>query len=219
MKIKEIPKENRPRERFIKYGASGLSDAELLAIILGKGVKNENVVDMCNRLIKKYGIDKLSTLTIKELQEIKGIGKAKAMQIKAVFEINKRIQIHKTEKKQIKSAKDVFDYCLPRMKNLDREKFMILYLDTKNRVIKDETISVGTLNSTIVHPREVFKNAIKDSINSIIIVHNHPSGDPAPSLDDDTISERFFKTGEIIGIKVLDHVIIGKENYYSYKDR
>jgi DNA repair protein RadC len=219
MRIKDIAKENRPRERFVRYGSSNLSDAELLAIILKTGNRGENVVDMCNRLIKTYGIDKLSTLTLKELQKIKGIGPAKAMQIKAVFEINKRVNIRVNEGRQIKSAKDVYDYCYPIMCDLDREIFMILYLDTKNRIIKDEIISVGTLNSTIVHPREVFKNAIKDSVNSIIIIHNHPSGDSTPSFEDDRITEKFFKAGELIDIKVLDHVIIGKDNYYSYKDR
>ncbi len=219
MRIKDIAKENRPRERFIKYGSSNLSDAELLAIILKTGNRGENVVDMCNRLIKTYGIEKLSSLSLKELQRIKGIGPAKAMQIKAVFEINKRVNIHINEGKQIKSAKDVYDYCSPLISDLDREVFMILYLDTKNRIVKDEIVSVGTLNSTVVHPREVFKNAIKDSINSIIIVHNHPSGDSTPSYEDDRLTEKFFQAGELIDIKVLDHVIVGKNGYYSYKDR
>ena len=218
MRIKDISKENRPRERFLKKGATVLSDAELLAIILQKGNKKENVTDMCNKLIMTYGIDKLSELSFVELQTIYGIGPAKAMQIKAVFEFNKRHEQAKQKGKKIKTAKDVFDYCYPILSHLKIEKFMVLHLNTANRIIKDEVISTGTLNSFLIHPREVFKSAIKENANSIILVHNHPSGNIEPSEEDDEITKMLFDAGELLSIKVLDHIIIGGKNHHSYKD-
>lgn len=218
MRIKDISKENRPRERFQKFGPNALSDAELLAIILQKGSKQENVIDMSNRLISKYGIDKLSDLSLKELQEIKGIGPAKALQIKALFEFSKRHNLYKINENPIKSAKDVFEYASQRLLGKNKEYFMILLLDSKNRIIKDEIVSIGTLNASLIHPREVFKSAIKESANSIILVHNHPSGDPSPSKEDEEITKRIFDAGELLNIKVLDHVIIGNEKYHSFKE-
>ncbi len=218
MRIKDISIENRPMERLENLGPSVLSDAELLAVILKTGNKKENVIDMSNRLISKYGFDKLSTCTLPELQEINGIGRSKACQILALFELNKRHSYSKTNGLPIKTAKDVFNYCSPKYSNLDREYFMILHLDSKNKVIKDEVISIGSLIGAIAHPREVFKSAIKESAHSIILVHNHPSGDSNPSEDDLEITERLIKSGEILGIKVLDHVIIWKEEYWSWND-
>jgi len=217
MRIEDIPEENRPRERFQRLGANALSDAELLAIILQKGTIGENVIDMSNRLLSEYGIENLSNLSLKELQKINGIGPAKAMQIKALFEFNKRHNLAKKMGIPIKSAKDVFEYAVQRLPNSDKEQFMILHLDSKNRIIKDEIISIGILNASIVHPREIFKSAIKESANAIILTHNHPSGDPTPSEDDLEITRMIFQTGEIIGINVLDHVIIG-DTHYSFKE-
>jgi DNA repair protein RadC len=219
MRIKDIIPENRPRERLEREGPAVLTYAELLALILKTGSKNENVIDMSNRLISKYGIDKLSQCSLSELQEINGIGKAKACQIIALFELNKRNNFSKQTGRQIKTAKDVFEYCFPKLSGTDKEHFMILHLDTHNRVIKDEIVSVGALDSAIVHPREIFKSAIKESAYAIILVHNHPSGDPEPSEEDKTITERLFEAGELLGIKVLDHVIIGKKNYYSFSEK
>lgn len=219
MRIKDITKENRPRERFQKNGANSLSDAELLAVILQKGSKEENVIDMSNRLISKYGLNKLSDLSLKELQDIKGIGPAKAMQIKALFEFNKRHNLSKLNNKPIKCAKDVFEYALHRLQSNNKEQFMILHLDSKNRVIKDEVISIGTLNTSIIHPREVFKSAIKESANSIILVHNHPSGDPNPSEEDEKITKRLNEAGKLLDIEIIDHVIVGKDDYYSFNEQ
>jgi len=219
MKIKDISPENRPRERLEKQGPSVLSDAELLAVILKTGNKDENVIDMSNRLISKYGFDKLSMCSLTELQEINGIGSAKACQIIALFELNKRHSYSKTQGKPIKTAKDVFEHCSPKLSSSDREHFMILHLDTKNRVIKDEIVSVGALTGTIAHPREVFKSAIKESAHSVILVHNHPSGDPAPSDEDLKMTERLLEAGEILGIKVLDHVIVGKTEWWSWNEK
>lgn len=218
MKIKEISLENRPRERLKKNGVKVLSDSELLAIILQNGTKKENAIDMCNRLISKYGIDRLSTCSLKELQKINGIGIAKASQILALFEFNKRHNLSKQNGKSIKSPKDVYDYIHPKLNDIDKENFIVLHLDTKNKIIKDEIISIGTLNSSLVHPREVFKSAIKESANSIILVHNHPSGDSKPSIEDKEITEKLYDAGELLNIKVLDHVIIGKDEYYSFNE-
>jgi len=218
MRIKDISLENRPRERMEKQGCVVLSDAELLAIILQKGSKEENVVDMSNRLISKYGINKLSSCSMQELQSIKGIGKAKASQILALFEFNKRHNLSKANGKAITCANDVFSYVSPKLSGLDKECFMVLHLDSKNKVIKDEVVSMGTLNGSLIHPREVFKSAIKESANSIIFVHNHPSGDPEPSQEDTEMTKRLFDAGELLNIKVLDHIIIGKDNYHSFKE-
>lgn len=219
MKIKDIPKSNQPRERLIKNGIEVLSDAELLATIFQKGTKEENAIDMSNRLISKYGVDKLSACSLKELQKIKGIGKAKACQIIALFEFNKRHNLAKQNGKTIKSAKDVYDYCYSKLIGTDKEHFMVLHLDTCNRVIKDEIISIGTLNSSLVHPREVFKSAIKESANAVILVHNHPSGNAEPSEEDIKITNILFKSGELLSIKVLDHIIISNDGYYSFRDK
>ena len=218
MRVEDIPKENRPRERFEKLGAVALSSAELLAIILQKGSLGENVVDMCNRLISTYGIDNLSDLSLKELQKIKGIGPAKAMQIKALFEFSKRPDLSRSNGKSIKSGKDVFEYATQRLAGNDKEYFMILHLNSKNRVIKDELVSIGTFNASLIHPREVFKSAIKESANSIILVHNHPSGDPAPSEEDEEVTGRLFDAGDLLDIKVLDHVIIGSNDHYRFRE-
>ena len=216
MKIKDISKENRPRERYQRLGADVLSDAELLAIILQKGNKEENVVDMSNRLISKYSLEKLSELSLKEIQEVKGIGPAKAMQIKALFEFNKRIKAGSICEKVVNSSADIASYYMEKMKDLKKEHFIAVFLDSKNKIIKDELISVGTLNASLVHPREVFKEAIKNSANSIILVHNHPSGDCIPSKADEHIADRFNESGKLLKIKVKDHVIIGKKKHYIY---
>ena len=219
MKLLEMPVNSRPRERLQNVGAHALSDAELLAIILQKGTSKENVLDVSNRLISKYTLEKLPSLSLKELQAINGIGPAKAMQITAVFELSKRCNLSKDAGKPITSAKNVYDYASPKLQNSDREQFLVLLLDSKNRVIKSETVSIGILNASIVHPREVFKSAIKESANAIIMVHNHPSGDPAPSKEDKAITDNFQEAGNLLNIEVLDHVIIGRDTFYSFAKR
>jgi len=216
MRIKEISQANRPRERFSRLGGDALSDAELLALILQMGTHGENVIDMSNRLISKYPLDKLSSLSLTELQEIKGIGPAKAMQIKAVFELNKRCC--RKEGLHIRTAKDVFEYASPKLCDKDKEHFMIILLDSKNKVIKDEIVSIGTVSSALAHPREIFKSAIRESASSVVLVHNHPSGDPSPSEADEVITERLVNAGDMLGIEVLDHVILGNGNLWSWKE-
>lgn len=219
MKILDMPDASRPRERFLKVGPEALSDAELFAILLRTGSKGENVVDMSNRLIREYGLDKLMECSLIELGKIKGIGKTKAMQILTIAEIQKRINQSKTPVKKISCAKDVFDYFHERLKDEKQENFYVLILDNQNNIIKEELISKGILDSAIIHPREVFRHAIKNSAARIILVHNHPSGNPQPSQEDLEITQRLISAGEEIDIKVLDHVIIGKEEWWDWKER
>ncbi len=230
MKIKDLPSSNRPRERFLKYGPEALSDAELFAIILRTGTRGkknkegkyeggENAIDMSNRMIKEYGLGKLFECSLIELQKIKGIGQNKAMQILTMAEIQRRINQSKTPVKKISCAKDVFDLMHEELKDKKEEHFYILLLNNQNNIIKKEFISKGILDSAILHPREVFKPAIKNSAARIILVHNHPSGNSEPSQEDLDITKRFIEVGKTIGITVLDHVVIGKERYWSWMER
>ena len=219
MKIKDLPQENRPRERFLKHGPETLSDAELFAILLRTGTKGENVIDMSNRLIKEYGLDKLFECSLKELQAIKGIGPSKAMQILTIAEIQKRINQSKNPIKKISCAKNVFDLFHEKLKDEKQENFYVLLLDTKNKIIKEELITKGILDSAIIHPREIFKPAIKNSASKIILIHNHPSGDSNPSKEDLDITKKLIDVGKQLDIKVLDHVIIGNEKWWSWMEK
>ncbi len=219
MKILDLPKQERPREKFLKFGPENLSDAELFAILLRTGSRGENVIEMSYRLINEYGLDKLLSCSLKELQKIKGIGPSKAMQILTIAEIQKRINQSKAPVKRITCAEDVFKHFHERLKDKKEEHFFVLMLDTKNNVIGEHLVSKGILDASIIHPREIFKPAIKNSAAKIILVHNHPSGDPTPSKEDDSISEIITDTGNLMDIKVLDHVIIAHDAYASWKER
>ena len=222
MKIKDLPEQNRPRERFLKHGPETLSDAELFAIILRTGTLDENVIDMSNRLIAEYGLDKLFECSLKELQKIKGIGPGKAMQILAMSELGKRFnqlkKYNNENQKKISCAEDVFNYFHERLKDKKQEEFWILMLNTQNYIIGEHMVSKGILDASIVHPREVFRHAIKNSASKIILIHNHPSGNPNPSEEDKEITKKMMKAGEGLGIKVVDSVIIGRSNYWSWND-
>lgn len=218
MIIKEMSQEQRPRERLERFGSDSLSEAELLAIILNTGTKNENVIDMSHRLISTYGVDKLASCSLKELQEIKGIGKAKACRIHAMFTLSKRIKAGEIMNKIFTNSKDVAEYYIEKMKDYKKEHLIAVLLDSKNKMIKEETISIGTLDSSLVHPREVFKEAIKNSAKSIILIHNHPSGDSNPSVEDEKITKLMMKAGELMDIKLLDHLVIGKDRYETIMD-
>jgi DNA repair protein RadC len=222
MKIKDLPESSKPRERFQKLGPEALSDAELFAILLRTGTRGENVVDMSNRLISEHKLDKLFECSLKELQEIKGIGPSKAMQILAMAELGKRYnqlkQTNNKNQRKISCAKDVFDHFHERLKDEKQEHFYVLMLNNQNNIIGEHLVSKGILDASILHPREVFRPAIKNSASKIILVHNHPSGDPNPSQEDLAITEKIIKAGEEISIKVLDHVIIGKEEFWCWKD-
>ena len=218
MKIKDLPKQNRPRERFLKQGQEVLSDAELFAIILRTGTINENVIDMSNRLIAEYGLDKLFECSLKELQKIKGVGPSKAMQILAMAELGKRRAQSKKPIKKITQAKDVFDLFHERLKDEKQEHFYVLMLNNMNHVVEEKLISKGTLDKTLIHPREIFRYAIKNAVSKIILVHNHPDGNSMPSVNDLEITEELVKAGNLIGIKIVDHVIIGKNEKWSWKE-
>ena len=219
MKIKDLPDSSKPRERFLKFGKEALSDAELFAIILRTGTINENVVDMSNRLIKEYSLEKLFDCSLKELQSIKGIGPSKAMQILAMSELGKRYSQSKNPIKKISCAEDVYNHFKEKLKDEKQENFYVLILNNANNIIKEEFISKGVLDSAILHPREVFKPAIKNSASKLILVHNHPSGNPEPSEEDIEITRRLIEAGKLSDIKVLDHVIIGNEGWWSWVEK
>ncbi len=211
--------ENRPRERLELEGAVVLSTAELLAIILKSGTKKENVLEISNKLLSKYGMDKLATCSVIELMAEYGIGRAKACQIVALFELHRRFEAKEKQHALITSAKDVALLYLPRMAHLPQEHFLAVYLDSKNRMICDQTITIGILNASLIHPREVFHGAIKNLAQAVIVLHNHPSGDPAPSAEDIRITRILEKTGELMGIRLIDHVIIGRNSWWSWREQ
>lgn len=220
--IKELPVDERPREKLIKYGVKSLSNAELLAVLIRNGIKDTSAIDLSNKIlsINEEGIRFLVNCTVQELSKIKGIGKSKACQIISAIELGKRIaSVSKKNRASITSPKDVAELFMEEMRYYNKEFFKILLLNTKNEIITVEDVSIGSINSTIVHPREVYINAIKKSASSIILIHNHPSGNPQPSKEDIKITERLVEAGEIIGIEVLDHIIIGDGIYISFKEK
>jgi len=218
MRIKEIPWYNRPGIRLKKKGVSHLSDADLLAIVIGRGNQKENAIDLSNRVLRSYNFDKLSELSFHELKR-EFRNQVPAMKIMAMYEIFRRTNRLKKKgfKPKIKTAEDVFNYFVDELQDKKKEHLYALFLDTKNRIIGEELISVGTLNASLIHPREVFNPAIKASANSIVLVHNHPSGDPTPSKDDKEVTKMLKGSGDILGIPLLDHIIVGKNGYKSLK--
>ena len=221
--IKNWPEEDRPRERLVNSGAESLTDTQLLAIILRIGDKsgNKSALDIGRELLTKFGnFRNIDLLSVKEICSIKGIGIAKATQIKAALEIGKRMSSqYGNRREQFKSSEDVVKRYIPLMRNIKKEIFKIVLLDSKNKILKDIMISQGSLTSSLVHPREVLNPAIKESAASIILIHNHPSGDPLPSQDDIEITQRLRQAGDIVGVKVLDHIIIGETSHFSFVDQ
>jgi len=220
MTIHDLPISERPRERLQKLGAEALSAQEILTLILGRGIAGESVMVTAQRLLSQFGhLKGIAGASIEELSQIKGIGIAKASQLKAAFELANRLEVYsETGKKTlVKTPEDVAALVAGRLKGKKREHFLAILLDTRNQLIKVSEISVGSLDTSIVHPREVFKEAISASAASVIFVHNHPSGDPQASEDDIELTKRLSTAGEIIGIDVLDHIIIGDKNYLSLK--
>lgn len=221
MLIRDFPKEERPRERFLQDGPGSLSTQELLALLLRTGTKDESVLQLANRLISTFeGLRLLKDASIEEITSIKGIGEAKAIQILASVELGRRISsLNYNDRYVIRSPEDCANYCMDEMRFLSQEHFVCLYLNTKNQVLHKQTIFIGSLNASIVHPREVFKEAFRRSAASIICLHNHPSGDPTPSREDIEVTKRLAECGKIIGIDLLDHVIIGEQKYVSLKEK
>ncbi|MDP1417364.1 DNA repair protein RadC [Peribacillus simplex] len=221
MLIRDYPKEERPRERFLQDGPQSLSNQELIALLLRTGSREESVLQLSGRLINSFkGLRLLKEASVEELTVIKGIGEAKAIQILASVELGRRInKLNDQDRYVIRSPEDGANYCMEEMRFLSQEHFVCLYLNTKNQVLQKTTVFIGSLNASIVHPREVFKEAFKRSAASIICLHNHPSGDPSPSREDIEVTKRLVECGKIIGIEVLDHIIIGEHKYVSLKEK
>ena len=218
--IRDLPKEERPRERLLRFGEQALSAQELLQLILGRGVSGESVTLTAQKLLSHFGsLQKLSEASIEELLEVKGIGLAKSAQIKAAFELGRRLstQTPSYKSKELTSPEKVFRLINSKLKDYHREHFYIIALNSRNYSVAE--ISIGSLNASIVHPREVFAEAIKSKAASVIFAHNHPSGDPEPSEDDISLTKRLIEAGKILGIEIADHVIIAKDKYLSFKEK
>lgn len=219
--LKDLPLEERPRERLATLGAEKVSNAELLAIIIRTGHYEETALQLAQKILNKAGeLRELPYLSAEELAEIKGIGQAKAVQVKAALELGRRMAAaSRGYGNNLSSPAAVYNYLAEDMRYLEQEEFRIILLNIKNIVIATETVFRGSLNSTIVHPREIFRHALKRSAASIILAHNHPSGNPEPSGEDVKVTRRLVDAGEIIGINVLDHVIIGEDSYVSLREK
>lgn len=219
--LRDVPSEERPRERMLNFGAQALSNAELLAILLRTGTVAESAVRLAYRILaESNGLRNLVDMSTEQLTSIKGIGAAKALQIQAGIELGRRLaRSTAQEAVTIRSPKDAADMLMEDLRYLQKEHFVCLFLNTKNHVLAQETLSMGSLNASLVHPREVFRAAIKRSSASIICAHNHPSGDPTPSREDIELTGRLVEAGSLIGIDVLDHVIIGDHTYVSLKEQ
>ncbi|MCM3715095.1 RadC family protein [Halalkalibacter oceani] len=219
--IRDVPVRERPRERLLTEGARALSNQEILAILLRTGTKQESVLQLAQRLLTAFdGISMLKEAAIEELCLVKGIGQAKAVELAAAVELGRRLHsLQPDERYVIRSPEDVANYVMEDMRFLLQEHFDCLYLNTKNQVLHRKTIFIGSLNASIVHPREVFKEALRRSAASVVCLHNHPSGDPTPSREDIDVTKRLHEAGKVLGIEVLDHVIIGDRRYISLKEK
>ena len=219
--VRDLPKSERPRERLIKFGPEALSAQELLALVIGRGIPQKSVMNIAQELLARFGnIKSISQASITALSDIKGVGLAKAAQLKACFELGKRQDLEPELKNyDIKNPQSVVKAIRASIKDKAKEHFKLILLDTRNKIIGISTISIGTLNASLVHPREIFKEAIIHNSASVVLAHNHPSGDPEPSEEDLTITKRLVESGKILGIEVIDHIIIGKTNFSSFKER
>jgi len=219
--VHDLPKPERPRERLQKFGPEALSSQELLALVIGRGVAKKSVMSIAQELLVKFGnVKAIGQASLEELSQIKGIGLAKAAQIKACFELGKREDLEPEPKDfNIKNPESVVKAIRATIKDKAKEHFKLLLLNSRNKIIRICNISMGTLNASLVHPREVFKDAIRHSAASVVLAHNHPSDDPEPSEDDIKITRRMVDSGKILGIEVLDHIIIAKNNFFSFKEK
>lgn len=220
--LKEMPEDERPQEKMMRFGAKSLSNAELLAIIIRTGTRDATSVEVGRKIMQYLDNDlsyfhQVDILELKRNPNLSGIGIVKACQIKAAIELGLRVKQKDVLKVKVTSPQDVADLLMEEMQFLKQEYFKIVLLDTKNKVIKVESISIGILNASLVHPREVFIKAIKQHSAAIILAHNHPSGDPEPSAEDKNITKRLYDAGELLGISVLDHIIIGRGTFLSFK--
>jgi len=220
--IKSWPERERPREKLLRQGASALSEAELLALIIGSGdaASNRSALDLGRALLLEFGaLRALADASCAEMQQVKGVGPAKATSIKAALELSHRFKGRALESlTRFTSPSQVFEHLDYEFRDRRKEYFMALLLDGKNRIIKRAQISEGSLNQSIVHPREVFNEAVRESAAAMILLHNHPTGDPSPSAEDLEVTRRLCEAGELMGIKVLDHIIIGDGAFYSFSE-
>jgi DNA repair protein RadC len=220
--IKEMPAGERPREKMVRYGQNTLTNGELLAILIGTGTKEHSALTLANRILslEEAGISYLADCMPEELSKIDGIGIAKSCQILAAIELGKRISRDKgAERYAVGTPTDVASLFMEELRYRKKEVFKVLFLNTKNEITSTEDVSIGNLNSSIVHPREVFRSAVKRGAAAIIVIHNHPSGNPYPSDNDLAITKRLVEAGELIGIPVLDHLIIGDGIFISFKEK
>ncbi len=222
-RIKDWPEDERPRERLLQVGEGALSDAQLLAILLRTGdhASGATAVDLARRVLGVFAdsLEAVSAATVVELCQVPGIGLAKACEIKAAFELGRRLVARQGGRlTQFRTSKDVARYYMPLLADKKREQFQVILLDRKNRVMREVMISQGSLTASVVHPREVFNPAIRDSAAAVIFVHNHPSGDPQPSQEDRTLTARLVEAGRLLGIQVLDHIIVAGQTYMSFAD-
>jgi len=220
--IHDLPLGERPRERLLKLGSEALSAQEILAVILGRGTKGESVMMTSQKLLSRFGnLKGVANASVEELIQTTGIGPAKATQIKAALELSRRLEADASEKPRriLKSPEDVAAEVRSQLKGKKKEHFLVLCLDTRNRLINRKLVSVGSLDTSIVHPRKVFNEAVSSCAASVIFAHNHPSGDPEPSKEDVELTKRLAKAGEVMGIDVLDHIIVCDKGFVSLKAR
>ena len=216
MKIKDLPKVDRPREKLEKYGPERVSDSELLAILLRTGSEGVNVVELASKILKKFSGVGLAKASVRELKNTFGLGAAKACEIVASFELGRRLLQNK-QSVLLLSPQDVWEQ-LKDIRDNKKEHFVIFFLDARNQEIKREIISVGSLNANLIHPREVFEPAVRHLAAQVIIAHNHPAGDPSPSQEDSEITKQLVDAAKLLGIDISDHVIVSKANYFSFKE-
>ncbi|MGE5683351.1 MAG: RadC family protein [Bacillota bacterium] len=222
MKVKDLPLEDRPREKLVLRGPQNLSDAELVAILLRTGNKGKSVVQLAQELLNRYNnLASLASVTLPALKGEKGIGSDKAATLSAAFEISRRVQTQSKffSKMKITSPKEIGEIFIPLLRDEMKEHFLVVCLSSSNRIIKYESVSIGNLNSSIVHPREIFKVAIDNNSANIILIHNHPSGNPEPSNEDIAVTKKLVEAGKLMDIQVFDHIIIAGNTFLSFVER
>ncbi len=218
--IAKLPPWDRPREKILDQGVESLSNAELLAVLLGSGTRSQSAIGLAQELITSLdkGLYQLEEMTVVEMMDFPGIGPAKASRILCALELSRRIRATQLSSMNISSPEAVYSYMLTKMKSYQKEVFLCLHLDSKNNVISEDIVSIGTLNRSLVHPREVYKKAIKNGAAAILVVHNHPSGDVKPSQEDIQVTKRLKEVGGIMGIPLLDHIIIARDRRFSFRE-
>lgn len=224
IKIREMPQDERPREKLLARGATALTDPELIAILLRTGVPGANAIDVARQLLEEYkSLSGLSRCSVKEIETIRGIGEAKAIQLVAAFGLGQRLANERLSRQKLDSPELVHDLVAAEMRTLHKESLRVILLDTRYHLLRMEEVSLGSVNESIAHPRDVFRPAVISSAYAVIVVHNHPSGDPSPSQSDHSLTRRLAEAAELLQIKLLDHIIIGapaegRLPYFSFKE-